>query len=145
VQRSRDSSKSPRPKRARARKPAEPERAYDPSAEMADIMCRATEKQYYLVTPEEMDGLRMEEIRQPHLARLQQQWLWQHAPSPAVADVTDLPDKGGAPSKLPEAAEAEIRDRIAKGETKIAPEMVNIPRSWVYAPGKVTSAACGVK
>ena len=95
-----------------------------PDADMADILTRAAHKQFYLVTPAEMSGLRREEIKQLHLARLAQQQ------SGKVAD------KGGAPSKLPRGAAAEIKRRIGRGEVKIPGEMkkkypgVMHPRSW---------------
>ncbi len=39
---------------------------------MADILGRAARQQFYNVTPKEMNGLRVEEIRQLHIARLSQ-------------------------------------------------------------------------
>jgi hypothetical protein len=151
VRKSQDSPKSPRPKSARARKPAEPKqpreperpeladdsnlppRKYSPDAEMADILDQAVRRQYYLVTPEEMDELRIQEIRQLHIARLQHQWLQQQR-HPGNRGKAQGPP--GAPPKLTKVAEAEIRRRIANDEIGIASAMaknfpgVMTPRSW---------------
>jgi hypothetical protein len=95
---------------------------YSPGeAGMAEIMGEAAARDFYLVAPGEMRGLRIEEIRQLHIARLQQQQRSSKA--------------GGAPTKLPRAAKAEIKRRIADGETKIPTTMhakyPMIPlRSW---------------
>ena len=80
----------------------EPKRSY-PEAEMARIMDEAYQarmQKFYLVTPEEREILREEEIRQLHIARLLQQ-----------------PGEGGRPRKADAAAvKAEKTRRIAAGE-----------------------------
>jgi hypothetical protein len=49
-----------------------PEAPWSPAAEMADIVYRAGLKEFPTVTPEERRGLRGDEIRQLHIARLLQ-------------------------------------------------------------------------
>jgi hypothetical protein len=86
---------------------------HGPDAGMADIMRQATERQFHLVTREEMLGLTVGEIRQLHMARLRRPPAgkktgagpgeevegtgWQL--EPAIAGIKELHPPDGTPKK----------------------------------------------
>jgi hypothetical protein len=128
---------------------------YGPEAEMADIMREASNRQYYLVTPEEQAELRAEEIRALHVARLttkrQQTPQEVRVVGPiAVNFAVDLLRRlfGGRSGPKDEKKPTTIKGRITwtaqnyrpRGEDEPATEYAEIVRCVALAAGQSYSA-----